>query len=721
MSACGLAACLLMAGCQQMPAEWMNGARREVTLMGEPEAYVASATRSVIGGTTEAGTLVMRWSAGDRVGVFGTSSSNVPFTSTNAEPADRASFQGTMLGTESPLYAYYPYVEGASDLSAIPVTIPAEQAYADVTSVAQYDVKASSQITQQPDGTYRCQMRQMACLLRFEINLSDVASVIASLDDEAADASAETLLSATISSESALTGTYTYDLSRLADGLTPVECGTELTLTLAAQPTLTGVAEAYAVVAPGAQNGREWVIDLLTDKHQVQLTTHALCDFQAGAFYHLPLNASVFNNASNQVAVSQVSDPDTPDPPEVTEETANCYMVTQPGEHSFVATQIGNGDKGIIAGAGFHVTSTRIAPRSARLLWQDTQDFVSDVRLAEGRVWYQAGGNVGNAVIAVYSGEDGTGDILWSWHIWGVGDEVPADVEITNQAGAKFTMMNRTLGALSPTSCQATLYQWGRKDPFPNAPVYYVDGQAVDISTSFPVYKPATTDEAVIATSVQHCDRLITVAHLNQWDWLYTDNPYLWGDTDTRDRFTWYSNGQLSNAEAGAGWTDQKTIYDPSPVGYRVANQFTFTGFAGETDGDVELKGDMNEGDVEQKFCCIVESFSDGSVTCWKPKFEQGYFFKANADDATGCYFPMTGTRHASDGSYPEAYGTSVFYWTSAPQQNAHQAQALYIGPYRYLKQEAEKGTAAGNNAKMDVGYYRYKWYAQPVRCVREN
>lgn len=703
-----------------MPAEWMDDACREATLVGESGGFASPATRSVIGGATDAGTLVMQWSVGDKIGVYGTSSSNVPFTSTNTEPADRVGFQGSLHGTESPRYAYYPYAEGATDLSAIPVTVPAEQTYADVTSVGQYDVKASSQIEQQADGTYRCQMQQMVSLLRLELNLADVASVIASLDDEATDVEAETLLRVSISSETALTGTYTYDLSRLDDGLTTVEGNTELTLTLPAQPTLTGLTMAYAVVVPGAQNGQEWVIDLVTDKHRVQLTTHALCDFEAGMFYHLPLDASVFANSANQVAVSQTSAPDTPDTPEVTEETANCYMVTQQGEHSFVATQIGNGDKGIIPGAGFHVTSTRIAPRSARLLWQDTQDFISDVRLADGRVWYQANGNVGNAVIAVYSGEDGTGDILWSWHIWGVGDDVPTDVEITNQAGAKFQMMNRTLGALSATSCQATLYQWGRKDPFPNASVYYVDGQAVDISASFPVYKPATEGEGIIATSVQNCDRLITLYPLGASDWLYEDNPYLWGDTDTRNLYTWYSNGKLSNAEAGAGWTHQKTIYDPSPVGYRVANKFTFTGFVGETDGDVTLKGDMNKGDVEQKICCIVESFQEGNVTRYKPKFAQGYFFKVNADDTDGCYFPMTGTRFAGDGSYTLAVGTAVDYWSSAPDQNAHQATNMRIGAYQWVTNATGKNVVAGNNGSMNVLNFSYKWVAQPVRCVRE-
>ena len=115
------------------------------------------------------------------------------------------------------------------------------------------------------------------------------------------------------------------------------------------------------------------------------------------------------------------------------EETANCYMINTTGEHSFLATVIGNGQKGIIPGAGFHTESAYISPKSAKLLWQDMDGFIdaSSVRLGtDGRCYYTANKNVGNAVIAVYSGDNQTGDILWSWHIWGVGDEMPSDESV---------------------------------------------------------------------------------------------------------------------------------------------------------------------------------------------------------------------------------------------------------------------------------------------------
>lgn len=421
-----------------------------------------------------------------------------------------------------------------------------------------------------------------------------------------------------------------------------------------------------------------------------------LCDFEAGSFYVIPLNATVFTNNKVTVETSY---------PEVTEETANCYMVTQTGEHSFVATQIGNGDKGIVKNAQFHVTSSRILPSSAKLLWQDTQNFVSDIRLTDGRVYYKANSNVGNAVIAVYSGENGTGDILWSWHIWGVGDKQPADVEITNKANAKFQMMDRVLGASSDISTRAMLYQWGRKDPIPNASAYYVDGESVDISTSFPV-----TDGtgATIQTGVRHPASIIKPTSL-PGDWLATANNYLWGDVNKNDQYIWYSDGKYANAGAGAGWTDQKTIYDPSPVGYRVANKFTFTGFA------VNSTGETPQGNTTSKLEYINYV-----------KYENdGWYFKKNSTDTEGVYFPMTGSRGAGSGSLWVGSGKSAYYtvgytasyWTSAINKNAGQSCTLQMGPH------GTENTSAGYNSlnSLNTVDCSYRANAYAVRCVREN
>lgn len=696
LMACAMAATLALGGCQQSEELGGGNGSHLVTIMGGQSGYEPAATRSVIGGELENGALVMQWAVEDKIGVFSTSAQNSLFTSTNTRPANYTGFKGTKVETETLEYAYYPYAEGVTDRTRIPVNIPSMQSYTDVNSVAQYDLKASDKLTKQTDGTYECQMKQMACLVRFEINLHNLAGEIQKQDENNADASSEKLQSVSIRSDVNLTGSYTYDLTHLSNGLAPVQGSGDLTLNFTATPSLSGTVVAYAVVAPGKQNGQKLTIDIETDKHKLQLTPTVLCDFEAGSFYVIPLNATVFTNNKVTVETSY---------PEVTEETANCYMVTQTGEHSFVATQIGNGDKGIVKNAQFHVTSTRILPSSAKLLWQDTQNFVSDIRLTDGRVYYKANSNVGNAVIAVYSGENGTGDILWSWHIWGVGDKAPADVEITNKANAKFQMMDRVLGSLSAVSTSAMLYQWGRKDPIPNASAYYVDGESVDIFTSFPV-----TDGtgSTILTGVRNPASIIKQVS-NSGDWLTTANNYLWGDVNKNDQYTWYTNGKYANAGAGAGWTDQKTIYDPSPVGYRVANKFTFTGFA------VNNTGETPQGNTTSKL---------GYINYVKYE-NDGWYFKKNDTDTEGVYFPMTGSRGAGSGSLWVGSGKSAYntvgytasYWTSAINQNEGQSSTLAMGPH------GTENTSASNNSynSLKTVDCSHRAQAYAVRCVREN
>lgn len=711
--------------CSQREALPETDSMKEVVIFGTQEDFAGNRTRTVVGEVLDNGALAMNWSVEDKIGVFGNgTTTNEPFTSTNTYPIRETGFKGNLADGDTPEYAYYPYSAAATDKNAIPVNIPKTQEYSGTSSIAEYDFKASNKITELSDGSFKCNMRQLGVLLRFEINLDDIKSCIKSgIDETLTLPEDEKVLYISMSSAVAMTGDYTYDLTASPMVL---KAGTttsgDVTMNLTETPLLSGTVIAYAVVAPGAQSGQELTIDIKTTHCSIQLTTKALCDFESGKYYVVPLNASVFNNTENQVGVSEELIPDTPDPGPETGEPANCYMITTTGTHSFTATTIGNGADGIIAGAGFHTSSAIIAPKSAKLLWQDTDNFIGDVTYADGKVSYTANGNVGNAMIAVYSGENCTGDILWSWHIWGVGDELPTDDVITNQAGATFTVMDRTLGAWSKTSYYTTLYQWGRKDPFPNSSTYYVDGVATDISKSYNVYAPTSTSDATILSGVKHPDCLLNGYKASgEWDWIAVNNDLLWGDSNTNNQFTWYSDGQLSNKEAGAGWTNNKTIYDPCPAGYRVSNKFTFTGFVVYTSGTATLKGDMNKGQIEEKFNCITTSFLSGTVERYKPKFENGYYFKANTTDTEGAYYPMAGFRYGSDGE-PANVGISTSYHYSSPTENSHQNQTFDIGAYVWLDDATgQSGKAAGNNASLNVMDSKYKWVANPVRCVREK
>ena len=239
---------------------------------------------------------------------------------------------------------------------------------------------------------------------------------------------------------------------------------------------------------------------------------------------------------------------------------ANCYMVTPATfcKYRFDATVIGNGAAGLIAGA--HTESVNIAPKSAKLLYKvgsasvlnttDNQAAVktSSVSLdSKGRITFNSpsGTNgIGNAVIAVYSEENCTGDILWTWHIW-----KPEETVADQKYSSTYTLMDRNLGACTKLSTDnvnassGAYYQWGRKDPF------YTNANSGAITVKSTQYTIATSPTA-IGTAVGNPATFYANNNGTSSDWLTTANNALWGTN--------------------------KTIYDPCPAGYRVADQNAF-------------------------------------------------------------------------------------------------------------------------------------------------
>lgn len=682
----GLIGCMLvftglLAACTEME-ETSSSLQEQISITGTLDSFSAlSSTRTQVGGVADNGALFMEWSVGDQVGVFADNTINSPFTGTHTEPVAQTTFSGSVTSGDTPKYAYYPYNEQATYIQAIPVSIPTEQAYSDVNSIAAYDVKATDLIYSFGAGNYQLNMRQMVSLVRFEFSLTDVEGL--SVDEK--------LQRVILETGAPVTGSYTYDLTNLDKGFTGVADAqsTSLNLTFVNQPSLSEKVIAYAVAAPGAQKGTTWHCTFLTDLHQVSFTAEALCDFEAGKYYIMPLNATVLEN--NGAVIEDA-------PEQVEEETANCYMINTTGEHSFLATVIGNGQKGIIPGAGFHTETAYISPKSAKLLWQDVDGFidVSSIRLeADGRCYYTANKNVGNAVIAVYSGENQTGEVLWSWHIWGTGDEPFVDDTYISSAGYEYTMMDRPLGAHSKYSNICTLYQWGRKDPFSNQnTVYFENGIATDV-TFWPTI--SGTDYGTIANAVASPDKYITFsATSSNGDWMQQPNNSLWGD-DKDIPYKWPD--VYGDAACMPGWVSQKTIYDPSPVGYRVSSPYAWTGIL-KNKGDASTPGSSSNRLDQVNFI----------------KYENdGWYFLLNPDDPEGVYYGTTGQRMGADGE--QRYnGLYVYYFSSSPHRTKTMSTGLwcgkYVGPQNSSSAAHENAIKAMEIVSRGVGC--------AIRCERE-
>ena len=395
--------------------------------------------------------------------------------------------------------------------------------------------------------------------------------------------------------------------------------------------------------------------------------------------------------------------------------TSNCYMIFHKGEYSFDATVRGNGkaSEGLSAPAA-------LAPDGAKLVWQSSTNMIESVSYADGVITFVARRVFGNAVIAATS-SDGT--ILWSWHIWFPSEAVSS---MSTYNGAE--VMGYNLGALNSTpgalSSYGTLYQWGRKDPFPGAPrasggdvsmvnakVYDIDGNEVSIThCNATTAKITDTGLTHLQYSVQHPTVCIGNApqYMTCRSWLpeaELDNA-LWGNPLGDER----TEGEY-NAKGS------KSYYDPCPVGWRVPHisvfqHFTKTGGMAWATGTTEdlVWGDLG-GNTEVQ---VVDIDKDGKISLtgdWK----NGWHFYINVHDNTKyLYFPAT-TRY--DGQYAMLMGSMVGlwgnYWFNVPSDGGL-AQAMAFGIKDY--------NAAADSYSITVSPLATGSQADAyaVRCIKE-
>lgn len=197
----------------------------------------------------------------------------------------------------------------------------------------------------------------------------------------------------------------------------------------------------------------------------------------------------------------------------------------------------------------------------------------------------------GNGVIAAYDTE---GKILWSWHIWvtdynpdatgtqGVDDPNKRKLKFSynNAATNQLPMMDRNLGAMAgyvtvPTTqiekskTNGFHYQWGRKDPFPSS---YTNN-------------PTITSITLPANATKPIEGLLNLYKADGVTYL----PFSLIKSQTTYRMA-YQNPQSIYKNSGSGNTDSqwltpsakpsnysqtwgttKTVHDPSPAGWRVA------------------------------------------------------------------------------------------------------------------------------------------------------
>ena len=439
------------------------------------------------------------------------------------------------------------------------------------------------------------------------------------------------------------------------------------------------------------------------------------------------------------------------------QETANCYAINAPGTYKLplvYGNAIKNDSYNSVAYSnsaftdyqGKNITDPYIyknhgyKPHDACLVWSDGFYMFENVHLDEQKEWLIFSVNrdymqQANAILAV---RDEEGNIMWSWHIWVternlVGTAhtlqdwtststtyglLPCNLgwvdgkmvyynsrELTYEftqgtSGYKQTMLVNQAGAeFDYKDVGSTYYQWGRKDPIValrNWDTYRFEDYRLH-ETSDPKYKYRIKPEQVpISTTIQNPNIYYTATNSNDtWNtnWCTSVISTLWDNS--------------SNTTSVDKTTSVKTIYDPSPRGYKVPIPRAFSVF---------VKGNTYSGETGQN--------SINGYQIQGGDYNQ-YRVKPNRD-GSGEEIPLTATGQRADREGLEAYSSAegkisepgglwamygVYYWTSGQvNSNKNAGYSLCI--------RHDKGS---NEYYYTYGFSGAKTMARPVRCIEDR
>ena len=308
----------------------------------------------------------------------------------------------------------------------------------------------------------------------------------------------------------------------------------------------------------------------------------------------------------------------------------------------------------------------------AKIVWADEQDLVhlsaSPIKQDGGNAYLdfevkQADIKSGNAVVAVTK----NGTVLWSWHLWFAPKDALDKIKVTNHQNKNYDFTKEALGwkpiqwsgstyssartvkvkveqtvANNGTKQEAvinitqnpgnvkqgatTLYQFGRKDAFPG-----VDASKLATNSHF---TENAGDNMSIENGIQHPDR------------------YYAGGSNWNNNYGYYNLWSADNTVTGGSNVGNdnpvvKTVYDPSPVGFKMPANNAFTGFT----ANGQNEGTMNVDGTDDR-----QTFSNNF----------GHNFWTSSSKTATINFPASGFRFSKDGSLTDV-GNSGYYWLAVP------------------------------------------------------
>lgn len=265
------------------------------------------------------------WRANEVIGVYGSSSKNVKFTSTNSADAGTVSFRGFMFGT--PKYSYYPYSESNDGVAATSVkgSLPVVHEY--------------STIYKDLVGEYMAGVLDSRNWFSSTFTFSRLISILQMTVDAtgtALEGSDLRSVSIKVANERKVSGDFTINLeSQALDAGEFSEGCDSLTLKFKDEPTLSNgrSVTGYTTSLPTVQEGDALTITVLTTTHRATLVRNSKVTFIPDGYYTYPLVLANFSDLNVESLVQAVEPEDTTVQAAVPVLKSMCFTVaSNPGK-----------------------------------------------------------------------------------------------------------------------------------------------------------------------------------------------------------------------------------------------------------------------------------------------------------------------------------------------------------------------------------------------------
>lgn len=346
------------------------------------------------------------------------------------------------------------------------------------------------------------------------------------------------------------------------------------------------------------------------------------------------------------------------------------------------------------------------------------------------------GSTAGNALVGVYDASD---ELLWSYHIWCPTEDPTAGMyEYTETNSGSYTVMTMPIGAIikayagmsNPQDAAGFYYQWGRKDPL-GRPTSYTASNGQDIRNVFgPDQSTAlNVGDAVYGVTggnLRDCEiwfakkdgsdtenkllnehaKLGTSKSLARFILEYSiSKPWMFIKVSGVQNESWVpiDLNLWGNPNKFKAWPTMaetyKTIFDPSPEGFRVPPQDLWVGFTkSHASASTSATGDALTEFKMENFNISDYNFNRENNARGYAFYYQGWKAGSQRD-----FYLVSGCRFRANGNIIDLLTYSVV-WSSSINANDTNSSCLRV---------------SNNDVSPHLGNLRGN--ANAIRCVKEQ